>query len=137
MLEPTGAEIVVTARSSGAIDLSSGPATVIGREQIEGVATVSRDIRDVVRRDPFATLDPGQSRGVIIAGQNARLNKFSVDGLRFSDNFGLNVGGLPTARGPVPLDAIEQLSVKIAPFDIKRRRFPGRRDQRRAALGHQ
>ncbi len=124
-LEPTGADIVVTASKSGAVDLSSGPATIIGRDEIEGVASVSRDIRDVVRRDPFATIDPGQSRGVIIAGQNARLNKFSVDGLRFSDNFGLNVGGLPTARGPVPLDAIEQLSVKIAPFDISEGDFQG------------
>jgi hypothetical protein len=61
----------------------------------------------------------------MIAGQNARLNKFSVDGLRFSDNFGLNVGGLPTARGPVPLDAIEQLSVKIAPYDIQEGDFQG------------
>ncbi|MDF0540928.1 carboxypeptidase regulatory-like domain-containing protein [Sphingobium sp. H39-3-25] len=124
-LQGAGEEIVVTAAKSGAVDLSSGPATVLGREDIEGVASVSRDIRDIVRRDPFATIDPAQSRGVMIAGQNARLNKFSVDGLRFSDNFGLNVGGLPTARGPVPLDAIEQLSVKIAPFDITEGDFQG------------
>jgi hypothetical protein len=120
-----GQEIVVTAQSSGATELSPGPITSLNREDIEGVASVSRDIRDIVRRDPFATIDPGQSRGVMIAGQNARLNKFSVDGLRFSDNFGLNVGGLPTARGPVPLDAIEQLSVKIAPFDISEGDFQG------------
>ncbi|WP_336959691.1 TonB-dependent receptor [Sphingobium aquiterrae] len=124
-LQGAGDEVIVTAATSGAVDLSSGPASVLGREEIEGVASVSRDIRDIVRRDPFATIDPAQSRGVMIAGQNARLNKFSVDGLRFSDNFGLNVGGLPTARGPVPLDAIEQLSVKIAPFDISEGDFQG------------
>ncbi|MFT3965675.1 MAG: carboxypeptidase regulatory-like domain-containing protein [Sphingobium sp.] len=125
-LESTGEDIVVQAASvKGVVDTSGGPATVIGRQQIENVASVARDIRDIVRRDPFATIDPGQSRGVMIAGQNARLNKFSVDGLRFSDNFGLNVGGLPTARGPVPLDAIEQMSVKVAPYDIQEGDFQG------------
>ena len=124
-LEATGNDIVVTASQSGAVDLSSGPGTALDRRDIEGVASVTRDIRDIVRRDPFATIDPAQSRGIMIAGQNARLNKFSVDGLRFSDTFGLNVGGLPTARGPVPLDAIEQLSVKIAPFDISEGDFQG------------
>lgn len=123
-LEPMGAEIVVTAASIGAADLGTGPATVVDRRGIEGVASVTRDIRDIVRRDPFATIDP-TTRGVSVAGQNARLNKFSVDGLRFSDNFGLNNGGLPTARGPVPIDAIEQLSVKIAPQDISEGDFQG------------
>ncbi|MET0374968.1 MAG: carboxypeptidase regulatory-like domain-containing protein, partial [Rhizorhabdus sp.] len=125
-LESSGDEIIVTAGSvKGVTDISGGPSTIIGRAAIENIASVSRDLRDVVRRDPFATIDPGQSRGVMIAGQNARLNKFSVDGMRFSDNFGLNVGGLPTARGPVPLDAIEQLSVKVAPYDVQEGDFQG------------
>ncbi|MBW8910431.1 MAG: carboxypeptidase regulatory-like domain-containing protein, partial [Sphingomonas sp.] len=124
-LATSGGEIVVTAAKSKAIELSPGPITSINREKIASMATVNRDIRDIVRRDPFATIDPGQSRGVMIAGQNARLNKFSVDGLGFTDNFGLNVGGLPTSRGPVPIDAIEQLSVKVAPFDISEGNFQG------------
>jgi hypothetical protein len=124
-LESSGGDIVVTASKTKSVELSSGPITSLNRAQIESVASVTRDIRDVVRRNPFATIDPAQSRGVMIAGQNARLNKFSVDGLGFTDNFGLNVGGLPTARGPVPLDAIEQLSVKIAPYDISEGNFQG------------
>ena len=122
----TGNEIVVKASAvKGIMEASGGPLTVMNRTAIEGAASVTRDVRDLVRRDPMATMDPGQSRGVMIAGQNARLNKFSVDGVRFSDNFGLNVGGLPTARGPVPLDAIEQLSVKVAPYDIREGDFQG------------
>lgn len=38
--------------------------------------------------------------------------------MQMSDDFGLNNGGLPTNRGPVPFDAIEQFSVKVAPYDI-------------------
>ncbi|MDB5690129.1 MAG: hypothetical protein JWL91_2005 [Sphingomonas bacterium] len=119
-----GAEIVVTGGRTRAVELSSGPITALGREAIEGVASVQRDIRDLARRDPFASIDPN-SRGIVIAGQNPRLNRFSVDGQRFSDNFGLNNGGLPTARGPVPLDAIEQFTVKTAPYDVTEGDFQG------------
>ena len=125
VIAATGNEIVVKAASiKGITDASGGPATSLNRAAIANVASVTRDIRDIVRHDPMATIDP-VSRGVSIAGQNARLNRFSVDGVRYSDNFGLNTGGLPTARGPVPLDAVEQLSVKIAPYDIREGDFQG------------
>jgi len=114
-----GETIVVTASTVvGAGSYSQGPASAFDHDAIEGVASVNRDIRDVVRRDPFATLDLTNSRAVSIAGQNPRFNRFSVDGVQFTDDFGLNNGGLPTGRGPVPLDAVGQISVKAAPYDI-------------------
>ncbi len=114
-------ELVVTATRAE----RSGPmVSVFDRDSIASVASVSRDIRDIARRDPFASFNPS-TRGVSIAGQNGRTNRFSVDGVRFSDNFGLNQGGLPSARGPIPLDAVEQLSVKIAPYDISEGDFQG------------
>lgn len=113
-----GEEVLDEATVSGtAVAMPSGASTVLGRDAIEGVASVQRDIRDLVRRDPNASFNPS-TRGISIAGANARTNRFSVDGLRFSDNFGLQQGGLPTTRGPVPLDAVEQLTVKVAPYDI-------------------
>jgi outer membrane receptor for ferrienterochelin and colicin len=119
-------EIVITASSiAGASATSSGPITTLGRTEIEGVASINRDIRDAARRDPFVTLDLTNSRTIEIAGNNGRLNRFSVDGVQFSDDFGLNNGGLPTSRGPVPFDAIEQLSVKVAPYDISEGDFQG------------
>ncbi len=119
------AEIVVTASTSGATAVSTGPITALGRQQIEGVASVNRDIRDLARRDPFVSMDLSNSRTIEIAGNNGRLNRFSVDGVQFSDDFGLNNGGLPTSRGPVPFDAIEQFSVKVAPYDISEGDFQG------------
>ncbi|MFD1766368.1 TonB-dependent receptor domain-containing protein [Sphingorhabdus buctiana] len=119
-------EIVVTASAiRGAQETSTGPITTLGREEIEGVASINRDVRDLARRDPFATIDLTNSRTIEIAGQNGRLNRFSVDGVAFGDDFGLNNGGLPTNRGPVPLEAIEQFSVKVAPFDITEGNFQG------------
>ena len=120
-----GEEIVVTASRAGARERSTGPITTMNRTEIEGVASINRDIRDLARRDPFVTMDLTNSRTIEIAGNNGRLNRFSVDGVQFSDDFGLNNGGLPTSRGPVPFDAIEQFSVKVAPFDISEGDFQG------------
>jgi hypothetical protein len=113
--------IVVTGtrqKRSAAYNLSTGPVTAVNAEEIKSIASVNRDIRDIVRRSPFATLDPSNSRSVNIAGSQGRFNRFSIDGARFNDPFGLNIGGLPTPRGPVPLDAVEQVQVKAAPYDI-------------------
>lgn len=118
--------IVVTAAAlQGAVETSNGPITALGRDEIDGAASLNRDIRDLARRDPLVTLDLTNARTIEIAGNNGRLNRFSVDGVQFSDDFGLNNGGLPTSRGPVPYDAIEQFSVKVAPFDITEGDFQG------------
>ena len=125
-LATTGDEIVVTAsKVQGAGTISQGPSTVLTADAILNVASLNRDVRDLSRRDPFATIDPTNSRAVSFAGQNPRFNRFSVDGVGISDNFGLNPDGLPSRRGPVPLDAIGQFQVKIAPYDVSEGNFQG------------
>lgn len=123
-----GQEIVVTAtRVPGAQTVSQGPATVLTARDIANIATVNRDIRDLSRRDPFARLDdsPSGGRAISFAGQNARYNKFSVDGVPITDNFGLNPDGLPSRRSPIPLDAIGQFQAKVAPYDVREGNFQG------------
>ena len=127
-LADAGQDIVVTASSVvGAGTVSQGPATVLTSEDIAQVATINRDVRDLMRRDPFARLDdtPGGGRAVSFAGQNARFNRFSVDGVPVTDNFGLNPDGLPTRRSPIPLDAIGQFQTKVAPYDVREGNFQG------------
>lgn len=125
-LAPLGKTITVTAaRQRSSITIASGPATVLNAAQIQGVASVNRDIRDLARRDPLVTLDSTNSRAISIAGQNNRFNRITVDGVAFGDPFGLNNGGLASARGPVPLDAIGEFSVEIAPVDIQQGGFQG------------
>ncbi|MEH3104225.1 MAG: carboxypeptidase regulatory-like domain-containing protein [Sphingomonas phyllosphaerae] len=123
-----GGDIVVTAsRLPNARNLSQGPATVLSAAQIASVASVNRDVRDLMRRDPFARLDysEGNGRAVSFAGQNARYNRFSIDGVPVTDNFGLNPDGLPTRRSPVPFDAIGQFQTKVAPYDVREGNFQG------------
>ncbi|HEX8029882.1 MAG TPA: hypothetical protein VF491_15520, partial [Vicinamibacterales bacterium] len=82
---------------------------------------------DLSRRDPFARLDdsPTGGRAISFAGQNARYNRFSVDGVAITDSFGLNTDGLPSRRSPIPFDAIGQFQAKVAPYDVREGNFQG------------
>ena len=127
-LAAEGTDIVVTAASiPSARTVSQGPATVLNAEKIGTIASVNRDIRDLMRRDPLARLDdtPSGGRAVSFAGQNARFNRFTVDGVPITDNFGLNPDGLPSRRSPIPLDAIGQFQTKVAPYDVREGNFQG------------
>jgi outer membrane receptor for ferrienterochelin and colicin len=128
--QAAGTDIVVTAnRVQGAGTRSDGPQTILTATDISRVASVNRDIRDLARRDPFArfedTSGSGGGKAISFAGVNPRYNKFSVDGVTVSDNFGLNSDASPTRRGPVPLDAIGQFSTSVAPYDVRQGGFQG------------
>lgn len=125
-LAEQGQTIVVTGtRKRSAITLSTGAATVLTARDIAGVANIGRDIRNLAARDPRVTLDATNNNAISIAGQNNRTNRFTVDGVAFGDPFGLESGGLVSARGPVPLDAIGEFSVEIAPVDVQQGFFQG------------
>ncbi|MBX9797212.1 carboxypeptidase regulatory-like domain-containing protein [Sphingomonas sp.] len=119
-------DIVVTAskvRNSGTRSL--GPQTLLTARDIAKVASVNRDVRDLARRDPFATLDLANNRAVSFAGVNPRFNAFTINGVRVNDRFGLNADANPTRRGPVPLDAIDQFTVSLSPVDVRQGNFTG------------
>lgn len=126
----SAADIVVTASSvRGAGNVSRGVQTTLDAVDISKVASVNRDIRDIQRRDPFATFDLGNStdRGgaVRFAGVNPRFNRFTINGVTVGDTFGLNQDASPTIRGPVPFDALEQVSTSAANFDIRQTNYQG------------
>jgi len=104
--------------------LRMGASTVIDKEQINDIAAISRDFKNVIRLDPRVSLDPANQNAVSIGGFNARLNSLTVDGVRQNDEFGLNQSGFPTQRTPVSMDAIEQISVESAPFSAASRAVP-------------
>ena len=123
-LDSSDDEIVVTAMRSGA-NTTVGSATLLNRGDIEGAVSISRDIRDLARRDPLVTQNSRGDGGISIAGSNPRTNRITIDGVQAQDDFGLNTGGLPTRRGPISLDAVSQLSVEAAPFDVENGDFIG------------
>jgi hypothetical protein len=125
-LAGAGQTITVTAsRSRSSITIASGPATVLTAADIVDISNVSRDIRNLAVRNPLVSLDPTNGGAISIAGQNNRFNRITVDGIQFGDPFGLEAGGLASSRGPVPLDAIAEFTVEIAPVDIQQGGFQG------------
>ncbi|MDX2143472.1 MAG: TonB-dependent receptor [Rhodospirillaceae bacterium] len=104
---------------------ASGPSTQFDRDRIVSGPTVTRDLKDILRGDPKVYIDRFNSDAVQIAGTNNRFNLLTIDGVRNSDDFGLNNGGYPGLRAPVSLDVIDQLSVNIAPYAVTYSGFQG------------
>ena len=96
----------------------TGAATNISNAQIESLPTVSRSIEDL------AALSPYGGSGMSFAGSDGRSSNFTVDGANFNNNFGLNAG-LPGGGSPISIDAIDEIQVVIAPFDVRQANFIG------------
>jgi hypothetical protein len=49
-----------------------------------------------------------------------------VDGANFNNNFGLSSSNLPGASGePISMEAIDEIQVSVAPFDVRQSNFTG------------
>ncbi len=113
----SGVSVIADATASSST--ATGASTTITQEALKAFPTIGRTITDFTRLTP-------QSSGSSFAGQDNRLNNISLDGSFFNNSFGL--GSQPGARtgvSPIPIDAIEQIEVNIAPFDVRQGGFTG------------
>ncbi|WP_111978420.1 TonB-dependent receptor [Algibacillus agarilyticus] len=98
----------------------TGPSTTFTLDNLENAPAISRDLKDIVRADPRVYIDEGEGDDAIqCGGGNPKFNSLTVDGVRMNDNFGLNANGYPTVRAPFSYDAIDQVTIELAPFDVK------------------
>lgn len=116
-------ELVVTAAAMA--PNQGGPSTNFSGNQLEGIPSISRDLKDAARIDPFATIDPTNQDALSFAGTNTRFNQLTVDGVRQNDDFGLNNNGYPTQRSPISLDAVAAVNVSVAPYSVINNGFTG------------
>ncbi|MCJ8321770.1 MAG: TonB-dependent receptor [Colwellia sp.] len=100
-----------------------GSNSVFGADAINNAPSFNRDIKDVARMNPLASINGNGE--LVFAGGNPRSNSLTVDGISQNDDFGLNYGGYPTQQPPVSLDAIEQISVDVSPFSAAKGNFGG------------
>jgi Carboxypeptidase regulatory-like domain/TonB-dependent Receptor Plug Domain/TonB dependent receptor len=103
---------------------STSGRTVVTAAEIESLPSVGRDPRDIVRRNPEASVE-GSNRALSVGGANTRFNSVTIDGVRQDDDFGLNQSGYPTRRSPIALGAIEELAIESSPFDVRYGKFLG------------
>ena len=117
------ADVVVTGVRSGG--LRTSPRSNLNLADIETLPSIGRDIKDIVRTTPFATVDPTNNDALSIGGQNTRFNAILIDGVRQNDDFGLNQNGYPTLGSPISRSVIQAVSVDVAPYGVQYGSFTG------------
>jgi len=114
-------EVIVTAglRNSILSSERSGTMTNVGNRELNNLPTISRSITDFSKYTP-------QAQGNSFGGRDGRFNTITVDGAAFNNNFGLSSNPLPGGNAqPISLDAIEEISVSVAPYDVTMSQFTG------------
>lgn len=107
----------------------SGGAFKIGQNQLKTLPSINRSFQDFTRATP-------QSNNNSFLGTNYRYNNVTLDGAINNDAIGFspslggqsNSSGQPgssTRSNPVSLDAIQDIQVYLAPYDVKIGNFLG------------
>ncbi len=113
-------EVVISARKNPILNSDrTGASMNLSSRDLNVLPTISRSITDFTRLTP-------QANGTSFAGRDGRMNTITIDGSAFNNNFGLSSNPLPGGNAqPISLDAIEEVAVNIAPFDITMSQFTG------------
>ncbi|MBC7850079.1 MAG: TonB-dependent receptor [Chitinophagaceae bacterium] len=114
-------EVVIAARRSDKVFNRgrTGSAEFVSRQQLDRLPTINRSIADFTRLTPTAN-------GGSFGGRNSSYNNLTVNGASFNNTFGLSgsLGG-QTSSQPISIDALEQIQVNIAPYDVTLGNFTG------------
>ena len=112
--------VVADARPNG------GASKNFSTSSIENTPTVDRNVYDIVKNMPMAMTS--KNGGITFAGSNNRYNSFQIDGTVSNDVFGLAASGTnggQTGANPISMDAIQEIQVVVAPFDVRQSGFTG------------
>lgn len=120
----TLAGVTITGKSKVFDNQRTGASTNISSRQIRSLPTISRSADDFTRLTPSAS---ATYNGTSFAGRNGQYNNYSLDGAVFNNPFGLDAPtpGGQTGSQPISLDAIDQIQVNIAPYDVTQAGFTG------------
>ncbi len=114
-------EVTVSGRRDPVINAGrTGASTTVQREQIERLPSLSRSFND------FTRLTPQSNGGQSFGGRNGNFNNITIDGAIFNNSFGLEstIGG-QTRSQPISVDAIQEIQINLAPYDVRQGAFTG------------
>jgi len=130
-LDSVEESMVVVAESNPIINPSvTGAQSNVAQEAIETLPTISRSLEDFARLSPyFSTTEfNGGSSSLTVAGRSNRYNNILIDGAVNNDLFGLAASGVPGGQAeaqPIGLEAIQEIQLLVAPYDIRQGGFTG------------
>ncbi len=100
----------------------TGPSHTVSDSAVQRLPVLSRDFVDLIQTAPGVVVTS-------IGGLNNRYNTILVDGAANTDYFGLSRGtGTPGGQEgtrSLPLDAVQEFRVALAPYDVRRGGFTG------------
>ncbi len=113
-----GEVMVMGTRSSVFSSNRTGAQEIITSEQMEKLPTINRSLNDFTKLTPM-------SSGGNFGGTSYRYNNVTVDGASFNNSFGLASSLGASGTEPISLEAIDQIQVMIAPYDVRNGAFTG------------
>ena len=124
--------VEVTAEASALFSPSrSGTTAGVESGVIEALPTLERSLQDFARTNPFfvKTNSNANSESFLsVAGRSGRYNNIQIDGAVNNDLFGLAAQGTPGGQAntePISLDAVSELQLVVAPYDVRQSGFSG------------
>jgi hypothetical protein len=109
----------------------AGTAANVSEGEIEALPTIQRGLFDFARTSPYFSVSPDSANNdpfLSVAGRNPRYNSIQIDGAVNNDVFGIPATGTPgaqTGAQPISLDAIQELQLVVAPYDVRQGGFTG------------
>ncbi len=121
----SGVTIVAATTTETFTPTNTSVKTIVTDTTLQRLPSLSRNIIDMVRMAPqVSTSGAGYSAG----GMSNRMNNVQIDGATERDVFGLGATGTPGAEvnsRSVSLEAVKELQVLLAPFDVRQGNFGG------------
>ncbi|MGK2960608.1 MAG: TonB-dependent receptor [Gemmatimonadaceae bacterium] len=101
---------------------AGGSATHVSRAALRGIPLLNRDFLGLLGVSSQA-VGPGS---LWVSGQHSRFNGIQIDGATANDIFGVNIAaGSGSGGRAIPLEALDEISILVAPFDVRQGGFSG------------
>ena len=117
--------VVAETRAQASVHGSAGAATIVADSLLRRLPTLDRSFLDFTQLAPQVSGKVGSQRsGISGAGANLRFNNFLING---DDERFISTSVSPAQAGgkSIPIDAVKEYQVLVAPYDIRYGDFAG------------